>query len=94
MNRIIARLDKPLVTLQAYADRIARLPAAQSHARMYPLIKGIDSYAIHAARVSAYLSARYMHGKDHAAAVIAQNRTAAKVRAVLGYTYHRDDLTF
>lgn len=94
MNRYLYRLNRPLNTLQAYADRIARLPAAQSHPRMYPLIKGIDRYAITAARVSAYLTSRYMYGADHATAVRHQNKVAAHVRRALGYAYAKDDIQF
>jgi len=93
-NRILYRLNQPLSTLQAYADRIARLPAATGHARLYPLITAINCYAITAARVSTYLTSRYMHGADHAAAVKRQNKVAAHVRTALGYTYAKDDIDF
>jgi ferritin len=49
--------------------------------------------ATHAARLSAYLSAREA-GASHAAAVKAQNRAARVVRKALGFAYPDSEVTF
>ena len=51
----------------------------------------LDSVAIHATRLSAYLNAR-AQGHTHTVAVRYQNSAAAKVRRALGYTIARADL--
>lgn len=53
--------------------------------------------SIHAARLMAYVETRYGMGcgdQGHQAAVKTSNRTVAKVRRALGFTYPKDDITF
>lgn len=47
-----------------------------------------------AVRVQAYLEARLYDMQEHDAAVKYSNKTIAKVRKALGYTYARQDLSF
>lgn len=49
--------------------------------------------AIHLVRLAAYLRAR-RNGHGHDDAVKRQNTAAGRVREALGFTQHRDDLTF
>lgn len=52
----------------------------------------VDACVLYA-RAWAYLSCRSNTG-SHADAVKAQNRTAARVRKALGFTYPKDEVTF
>jgi hypothetical protein len=61
------------------------------------LSRDLDAIAIRAARVARYVELRGGYGRGdqgHSAAVDAQNKTAAKVRKALGFSYPKQDIRF
>lgn len=53
----------------------------------------LDGYCVWAARAASYAETM-RNGGEHADAVKAQNKTAAKVRKALGFTYPKQDIQF
>jgi hypothetical protein len=81
---------KALADLDAYCKR--RKPS-----ELDETARELDSIAIQAVRMAAYLMRRSGDGcgdDGHAAAVKHQNKQAAKVRKAIGFTYPKQDINF